>query len=232
MGSSIEETVQIIGLVFYTNIIVFTYLPVDQRQQLVRVLLKDRSIFFYALEYDCGDGKDQSRRVVPRLGQDMVNQIPMNPSVAIFERMHVYESKREAGCGDHRVQLSMHLSVEIYETVHQALKVVLPCTYVLGNRHTGITVMLAYKAAVIAKSNLHEAFVADNNLLQANQFRQINWCPPRLADHFSPALNSTLRRGFSFDAIARPRILQQEECRRPRNYITRYSTYKRTSLLS
>ena len=69
----------------------------------------------------------------------------------------------------------------------------------IGQRHARVAVMLADKAALLAQTELHEAGIADDDLLQAQQLVEIDGSRAGLADGAAPALDTVLRR------VARPR---------------------------
>lgn len=99
----------------------------------------------------------------------MVNEIAVNPAVAVLKGMHVDEPKGQHRRGDHRIEPSCRAAVESGHAVDQRTQVLRPGAEVIGNRHARLPVVLADEAPVFPQSELHEAGIANDYCLQPQQ---------------------------------------------------------------
>ena len=72
-------------------------------------------------------------------------------------------------CGDHRIEGHRLLAVEGDHAVDEGREVLMPGADMIRDRRAGLAVVLAHEAALVAQAELHEAVVADDDLLQAQE---------------------------------------------------------------
>ena len=119
------------------------------------------------------------------------------------------ESQR--GCCDDRIEGGCRIPVEGNHTVDQGRQVLGPSADVVGERRARVPLVLADKSALGACAQSHKSLVADHNLLQPEQFIEVDGLPPRLTDSPTPTLNAVLRRAFAFNCVTRLRLLLEQE---------------------
>src|SRR6202047_1362423 len=149
----------------------------------------------------------------------MVDEVSLQPSVAILEGVNVNEAEGERSCREDRIEVVCGSPVESNQSLYQGRQVFMPGTDMFRQRRTGFTVMLADETALMTQAQTHIARVANNDALQAKQFVEVDRPAPRLADGPAPALNAILRRMLAFDGKARFGILQQQECSSTREQV-------------
>jgi hypothetical protein len=72
---------------------------------------------------------------------------------------------------------------------------------VVGQRHSGVTIVLADKSPFLPKTHPDEARVADDDRLQIQQLVQIDRSAASFTYSASPALDAVLGCTFSFNCV-------------------------------
>ena len=90
------------------------------------------------------------------------------------------------------------------------------------DRLLGVPIPVADKSSFVPEAELHEAGIADHDLLQAQQLVEVQRLLARLPDSAAPALDAILSRLLALDGKARPRVVEQQERGRARQHVTRY----------
>src|ERR1700730_18653583 len=149
----------------------------------------------------------------------MVDEVSVEPSVAILEGVNINEAEGERGCREYRIEVGRRGPIEGNQSLYQGRQVFMPGTDMFRQRHTGFTVMLADEAALVTQAQTHIARVANDDALQAKQFVEVDRPTSGFANGPAPALKAILRRMLAFDGKARFGILQQQERSRTREQV-------------
>lgn len=148
--------------------------PAHERQQPARIGLQHLPVGVDPLQDDGGHREDQPGRIEAPLRQHMVDQIAVEAAIPILERMDVDEAEGEDRCGEHRIEGKRRAAVECCQAADQRGEVLGPCTDVVGDGRSAHAIMRADEATFRAKAETHEAGIADDDTLQALQFRLVD----------------------------------------------------------
>ena len=207
----VEKAVEVSRVVHHPDVASLGRLPVHARKQAARIVLQGRAVVLDPLENGRGDRKERSRRIEAALSQNVMNQVAVQPSVSVLERVNVDEPERERRSREHGVEFTRRAVREGRHSADQRVEVAVRSAHVDRNRHPRAAVPLAHETAFRAKSRAHEARVSYYDTLEANQLLEIDGPPPGFSYGRSPSLDTALRRPFSLDDEARPRVLEQEK---------------------
>ena len=128
----------------------------------------------------------------------MVDEIPVDPAITVFERMNIDKAERDHRRSDDRVQFLGPRVCKVDQAFHQGRQVIRPGAYVLGEGRSGVTVVRTHEAAFIAVAHVHETGIRNHEPLKAVQFIPAEGMAAGLGDRLTPALQPVLRRVFSF----------------------------------
>ena len=95
----IEIPVEIAGIVQYPDSAVFRRFLLHHRQQALRVIFERCAVVVDPVQNRRRYRKCDPRRVESALGQDVVNQVTVQPAVPVVERMDVDKAKGQDLCG-------------------------------------------------------------------------------------------------------------------------------------
>src|SRR6266702_3170237 len=95
MGRRVEVPVVVGRVVQNVHVVVGSGAPLDQWQPGSGERLEQSSILIDPPKNNRADRKNDTRRVITSSGEHMMNQPPMEPAIAIDERMDVNESERD-----------------------------------------------------------------------------------------------------------------------------------------
>ena len=115
-------------------------------------------------------GEQLPQRVKFPPSRDMMDQVAVEPAIAILKRMDVDEAECEYRRRDDRIKLQRHLPVERNHPFYKPAQVFRSSNDVLGNRHMCFTIMFPDKAVLTSQSETDEAGIPDDNALLAQQF--------------------------------------------------------------
>ena len=152
-------------------------------------------------------------------GEAVVDQVAVQPAVAVLEGMNIDKAEGENRRGHHGIELRRSLSVECDHAFDEPGQVLWASADVVGDRHARLAIPFADETALAAQSETDETGIADHDALQAQQFVEIDRLPARLADGPAPPLNAVLGWMLAFDGEAGPGILQQQKGRRSRQQV-------------
>ena len=146
----------------------------------------------------------------------------MYSAVAILERMDVDESECQNRSRQHRIEFPCRRPVEGDQAIDEIRQILRPRAYVVRDWLLGVPIPAADKSSFVPETEMHEARIADHDLLQAEQFVEVQRLRARLTDRAAPALDAVLRGAFAFDDEARLGVLEQQERRGARHQILRH----------
>lgn len=132
-----------------------------------------------------------------------MDQIAVQSTVSVLERVDVDEAEGESRGGEDRIEALCRAAVARGQAVDQRGQIFMSGADMIGDRCAGHAIMLADEAALDAQAEMNEARVADDNALQPLQFGAVYRPTAGFADHLAPALDAILRRIFSPDLEAR-----------------------------
>ena len=72
--------------------------------------LEDAAVVVNETQDGRADGKDEAGGIEAALGQDMVNEPAVDPSVSVLERMNIDKAKRRTGRGDDGIEIVLDRS--------------------------------------------------------------------------------------------------------------------------
>lgn len=200
VGGRVEVAVIVRRVVQYFNVAVWCWPPVDERQQRRGIRFEHCSIVRQAAQNSGADGKDNAWGVVAGRGQRVVHEPSVKAAVAIGERMHVYESERNYGGRNHRIDAAGDGTFGIFDDpAHQTLKIFWPGTDVTGHWLLSLAVVCTDEAPFVTEAEADESRVANDNALETFQLCQADWTETCLADRFRPPCRSRTRRSVAFD---------------------------------
>ena len=115
----VEEAIEIGRIVKRANVPFCRVLPFDQRQHSPWVVLQNSSVFLKSVQDRRRDWKDHAGRVESAPGQDVMDQVAVNSSVSVLERMNVDKSKGQRRRRDHGIESADCVGVESAQAVDQ-----------------------------------------------------------------------------------------------------------------
>lgn len=190
----VEKTIEIGRLVKDPHNPFVCRLPFDERQQAGRIAFKSAPVIVNSIQDSGADWEHHARRIKAAFRQNMMNQISVQPAVAVRERVDIDKPEGEDCGGKDRVQIRRCLAIERDEPLDQGRQVLVPCADMVRQGRAGVAVPVAHKAPLVAQAQQHKAIVADDDALQAQQFVEVDRLAPRFANGSTPALNAILRR--------------------------------------
>ena len=95
-----------------------------------------------------------------------MDEISINPSVPVIERVNIDKSERKHCGADYRIQVSHGASIESDHSINKKRQVLGASAYMIGNRQVGLAIMLADKSALGTQTETHKSFVANHDPLE------------------------------------------------------------------
>lgn len=126
----------------------------------------------------------------------------MNTAVSVLKRVDIDEPERQHGGSNYGIKTQRRASRVRDHALDQRWQILRPGADMIGQRRSGLAVMLTDEAAVRPQSKLHEARVADDDSLQPQEFIETDGAKTGLPDRASPALNSIHGRAIPLDGVA------------------------------
>lgn len=207
----IEESVKVGRVVPHADIALLGRFPVHGWQHPLRVVFQRRPVGADPLQNRRRNRKDQPLRTKAASSQDMVDQVAVQPTVAVFEGMHVDEAEGKDRSRDNRIELRLRLLIEGDQALDEIGQVFGASADMGRDRHACLPVVLANETALDPQAEPHEPGVPDNDALETQQLVGIDRLQTGLADGSAPSLDARLRPAFSFDGKAGLGVLEQQE---------------------
>src|SRR3546814_18585050 len=118
MRGRIEIPVEVAGIVQHPHIEVVRRLPLNQRQQALRIAFQDAAVFVDLFENGGGDREDDARRIEPALGQAMMNEITMQTPVTVIDGMAIDKPEPQPGTNKPRAPPSCGAAAKTTQNIH------------------------------------------------------------------------------------------------------------------
>src|SRR6266700_198873 len=107
MCGGVEITIVVRRVIKHLNIAPRRGSPLDETHEDLGIRLENRQILVDLAKNGGADGEHQSGGIKPRIGQHMVNQPAMQPSVSVHKWVRINEPKCKSGSRHDRIEASL-----------------------------------------------------------------------------------------------------------------------------
>src|SRR3990172_155365 len=213
MRCRVEVPVVVSRLVQNVHVVVGCRAPFDQRQHGSRVRLDHDSILIDPTKNGRTDRKHEAGRAVTRSGEDVMNQPPMKPAIAVGKGMDVDESERDGGSRGNGIDTTSDRTTVVRNGATEKVSEILrPRADVVGDGFLRVPVVRPHEATFISEPEFHKTRIANDHTLKPFQFVNRNRMNARLPNCAGPPRGSGARRAFTLNREGRLRVAEQKKC--------------------
>src|SRR5690606_28786430 len=120
MRRCIKIAVKVTGIVQDTDVHVFSWLPLNKREESFGIAFQNPTVFVYALQNGSGYRKYNTWRIKAPLRQNMMDEIAMDTTIPIPEWVDIDKSEGKDTCCQNSIHFTRILRVKIDQALYKA----------------------------------------------------------------------------------------------------------------
>ena len=97
--------------------------------------------------------------------ENMMHQISMDASIAIFKWVNIDEPEREHRRSDNRIEIFLRPMIEGYQSCHKRGNIVMARVNMIWDRLLRVWVVLTNEAAFAPESHFHKTLITNDDVL-------------------------------------------------------------------